>query len=66
MIQAQMTVNEVVHAFPQTMPVFAEYRIDLCCGGVKTLEEVSRRHGFDLAVLLEKLNHAVAGSAHAR
>lgn len=66
MIQPNHTVHDVVRAFPQTMPVFAQYRIDLCCGGGKSLEEVARRHGFDLVQLLAQLNSAVTEGAHAR
>ncbi len=66
MIQQGHTVHEVVRAFPQTIPVFAQYRIDLCCGGGKTLEEVACRHDFNLPQLLAQLNSAVTEGVHAR
>ena len=49
------TVAEIVNAFPETLRVFRSYRIDICCGGRHTPEEVARKHGLDLERLLEDL-----------
>ena len=54
-IQATMTVNEVIQADPKTLPVFAKYGVDSCCGGAKTLAFVAEKHGLDLTKLLEDL-----------
>lgn len=58
---AGMTVEEIARTIPESLQVFQQYRIDLCCGGRLTLSEVARRHGIDLAKLiqdLEKIAHA--------
>lgn len=59
MIDARMKVADVSRLHPETLPVLAKYRIDLCCGGRHALEEVARKHGLDLAQLLRELNEAL-------
>jgi iron-sulfur cluster repair protein YtfE (RIC family) len=61
-IRPEWTVEDVVRAYPETMPVFAKHRIDLCCGGKKSLAEVCERHHIPLAGLLAELEAASAGS----
>jgi regulator of cell morphogenesis and NO signaling len=60
-IRPELTVEEVLREFPETMPVFAKHRIDLCCGGKKPLSEVAERHHLPLAGLLAELEAASAG-----
>jgi iron-sulfur cluster repair protein YtfE (RIC family) len=56
-IQPQMTVQEIWR-YPSALPVFARYRIDLCCGGRHSLEQVAAKHGLDLERLLADLHQA--------
>lgn len=59
MITPDMTVNQVIQAYPQTIPVFNQYGIDSCCGGGVAIALAAERDGVAPAVLLEKLNNAV-------
>lgn len=49
------TVEEIAKIYPESLKVFQQYRIDLCCGGRLSLAEVARKHGIDLAWLLRDL-----------
>lgn len=56
-----LTVRAVHERHPATAAVFAEYGMDLCCGGEKTLEFVAKAHGVALPELLDRLQRAAAG-----
>ena len=57
-IHPDMTISALVETFPKTQPVLARHRIDLCCGGGKTLAFAALAHGIDLQVLLRELTQA--------
>ena len=59
-ITPEMKVGEISRTWPQTMRVFARYRLDLCCGGVHPLAYVAEKHGFSLEEMLAELNAEVA------
>lgn len=56
---------DVARIWPETMKVFAQYRLDLCCGGVHPLNMVASKHGLALERLLGELNAIVEGKAEA-
>ena len=58
-IDPRMSVSEIHRCHPEALPVFAKYKVDLCCGGRHSLEEVARKHGLDLALLLSELEEAL-------
>ena len=58
-ILAQSTVEDVAREFPETLPVFAKHRIDLCCGGKKSLAAVADAHQIPLDGLLFELENAL-------
>jgi regulator of cell morphogenesis and NO signaling len=58
-IEASMKVGDVARIWPETMSVFARYKLDLCCGGAHPLDFVARKHGLDLEQILRELNAAV-------
>ena len=61
-IDPRLAVFEIQQRHPAVLPVFAKYKIDLCCGGRHPLEEVAQKHGFDLPHLLIELEEALKTS----
>ncbi len=59
MIDPQLKVADVYRFYPATLPVLAKYKIDLCCGGRHSLEEVAQKRGIDLSELLRELEEAL-------
>jgi regulator of cell morphogenesis and NO signaling len=59
-----MTIQEIQREHPSALPVFAKYRIDLCCGGRHSLEQVAAKHGLDLDRILRELEDAVTPHDH--
>jgi iron-sulfur cluster repair protein YtfE (RIC family) len=58
-IDPHLKVADIYRYYPDTLPVLAKYKIDLCCGGRHPLEEVAEKRGIDLAKLLRDLEEAV-------
>lgn len=58
-INGDLTVNEVIRLYPQTVTVFNEFGIDSCCGGGVAISIAAARDGIDADLLLERLNNAV-------
>ena len=54
-IDANTTVRELVGHYPQCRDVFAEHKIDYCCGGSQTLERAARDTGTDVSALVTAL-----------
>ena len=38
---SRQTVNHIVDRWPQTMPVFRRYGVDMCCGGWMTVQRAA-------------------------
>lgn len=64
-ITGEARVADVARIWPETMKVFARYKLDLCCGGAHSLDVVASKHGLDLERLLAELNATVEGKAAA-
>ena len=60
-ITGEMTINQVIKLYPNTIGVFNRFNVDSCCGGSSTLAKASARDGADLAELLKVLNEKVGG-----
>jgi iron-sulfur cluster repair protein YtfE (RIC family) len=58
-VDSQLKVADFYRLYPEVLPVLAKYKIDLCCGGRHSLEEVARKHGIDLGQLLRELEEAL-------
>jgi iron-sulfur cluster repair protein YtfE (RIC family) len=58
-IDPEKTVAELYARHPAGLPVFAKYKIDLCCGGRHSLRTVAEKHGLDLEALLRELEEAL-------
>jgi regulator of cell morphogenesis and NO signaling len=56
---AELTIEEIIRRFPQSLSVLQKHRIDLCCGGRLPLREAARKHHVDLEELLRELRETV-------
>jgi len=50
-----VTVAEIVLAFPQAIDVLKEYNLDYCCGGKRPFIDACEKEGIDPAVVWEEL-----------
>jgi regulator of cell morphogenesis and NO signaling len=57
-LTADLTVNEIVARFPETVAVFNQYGVDTCCGGGVPLRLAAERDGLDPDVLLAAVKAA--------
>lgn len=55
-----LTINEIVAAHPETIPVFNRFGLDTCCGGGVCVSEAARRDGIDANTVLTALNEVLA------
>ena len=58
-LDSTLTINEIVARFPETVPVFNRFGLDICCGGSVRVDEAARRDGIDAAEVLSALNGAL-------
>jgi len=61
-ITKEMTIEEVMTRYPETLPVFAHYGIGCTACSASQYDDLAtgaRVHGIDLDQLLEELNAAV-------
>ncbi len=61
-ITEEMSINDVIKAWPATLPVFNTFGVDSCCGGARTLSQTATEGNIDLHAFLAALNEA-AGAA---
>jgi len=54
----EMTVNETIQRYPNTVAVFNAHGIDSCCGAALPVAEAAARHGIPLPELLKALEMA--------
>ena len=57
-IDGTTTINQIVAQYPNTLPVFAFFGLDTCCGGALPLEEAVTRHGLSLTAVVHALQEA--------
>lgn len=65
-LHEDMTVDRIVHLFPETKPVFDRIFVNLAYEGYDCLDEVAWRHGMQPEGLLEELEAAASRQPHAR
>lgn len=63
-VDANLTVAEAARKFPVTVPIFAELKLDACCGGADTIANACTHHGLKLEDVLAKLGNAIKGQNH--
>ncbi|HVX42016.1 MAG TPA: DUF542 domain-containing protein [Gemmatimonadaceae bacterium] len=54
------TINEIVAAHPETIPVFNRFGFDTCCGGGISVPDAARRDGIDIDAVLRALAEVLA------
>jgi regulator of cell morphogenesis and NO signaling len=54
-LDSNLTINEIVTRFPETIPVFNRFGLDICCGGGVRVDEAAQRDGLDAAEVLSAL-----------
>ena len=65
-ISKDMTINNIIKEYPQSIAVFNKFRIDSCCGGGQSVEKTATADGVDIEDLLQALNEAVKISSEVR
>lgn len=56
LITKDMIINNVTRKYPKTLKVFAQYKVDSCCGGACSIETTATADGVDVNKLVEELN----------
>ncbi len=56
LITKDMIINNVTRKYPKTLKVFAQYKVDSCCGGACSIETTATADGVDVGKLVEELN----------
>ena len=58
-IDANITVDQMVARHPETVRVFNRFGLDTCCGGGVPIADATRRDGANLEELMQALRDAV-------
>lgn len=58
-LDPNLTINEIVARFPETVPVFNRFGLDTCCGGGVRVDEAAHRHGLNAADVRSALREAI-------
>ena len=56
----ELTINEIVAAYPETISVFNRFGLDTCCGGGVCVDEAARRDGIDARPIVAALNDVLS------
>jgi regulator of cell morphogenesis and NO signaling len=57
------TIRDIALEAPATTRVFEEFKIDYCCGGRRSIEDVCADSGIDPAVLIDRIEAAILNSS---
>ena len=55
----ELEIRQLVEAYPETMMVFDQYGMDMCCGGAHTVAEAARLHGLDPDTVVAQVTGAI-------
>jgi regulator of cell morphogenesis and NO signaling len=56
MFTERSTVGEIVAVFPKASDLFKSYKIDFCCGGNRSLQDVLKERNLPVEDILQQLN----------
>ncbi|MHB8173095.1 MAG: DUF542 domain-containing protein [Nitrospirota bacterium] len=57
-ITPEMSLNEIIRKYPNTMGVFNRFNVDSCCGGARSLKKVAEEDKLNLRELIDALREA--------
>lgn len=55
-ITTDMTINDVVKKYPETLKVFSEFKVDSCCGGAESIATTAAVSNANIPELMKALN----------
>ncbi|MGC2424554.1 MAG: DUF542 domain-containing protein [Nitrospirota bacterium] len=58
-ITQEMSLNEIIRKYPNTMGVFNRFNVDSCCGGARSLKVVAEEDKLDLQELIKALRDGI-------
>lgn len=58
-ITEDMTINDVVSKYPETLKVFNDFKVDSCCGGAESVATTAAVSNANIAELMEALNKTI-------
>ncbi|MEK6813411.1 MAG: DUF542 domain-containing protein [Nitrospirota bacterium] len=58
----EMTVNDILAKFPETISIFNEFGIDACCGGGAALTDAAKRDGADIEKIVTALTDRIGAA----
>jgi regulator of cell morphogenesis and NO signaling len=58
-VTKDLTVNEIISAFPESVEVFNAFNIDACCGGEALVRDAAARDGADPDAVLAELEKLI-------
>jgi len=58
-ITEDMTINDVIKKYPETMKVFNKHKVDSCCGGGQSIATTAAVSNADIPKLMEDLNAVI-------
>ncbi len=59
-ITKEMIVNAVTVKYPHTAEIFTKHGLDMCCGGIQSIEKTAAACSVNLEELLDVLNKSVS------
>lgn len=55
-ITGDMSINQTIREWPETVGIFQLFGLDACCGGPLPIREAAERHGLEPETVLMTLN----------
>ena len=55
----RLSVNDFITMYPQTFPVFMEYGVEICCGGLMSVADAAKAYFIPESELCQALRQAI-------